>query len=81
MLGPGTYCTGLTLGRQQRALFHIITFYYSLCHISVKEGDRKHCARPVPAECACGPTLLSHAGCVHYSLDSRAALVTELLSV
>lgn len=41
MSGPCTNCTDLTLGRQQHAFFHIITFYYTPSHISAKEGDGK----------------------------------------
>lgn len=70
MSGPCTNCTDLTLGRQQHALFHIITFYYPPCHISERKGDRKHSAQLVPRlnESAARPCFVK-SGCVHHPLE------------
>lgn len=70
MSRPCTNCTDLTLGRQQHALFHIITFYYTPCHISAKEWDRKHGARLVPwlNESVARPCFVK-SGCVHHPLE------------
>lgn len=69
MSGPCTNCTDLTLGRQQHAFFHVITFHYTPWHISAKEGDRKHGARLVPwlSESVAWPCFIL-SGCVHHLL-------------
>lgn len=94
MSGPCTNCTDLTLGRQQHAFFHIITFYYTPCHISAKEGDRKHGARLVPwlnesvarpcfitSECAPYPRQLLSSFDDGYALSGAAALVVASSSL
>ena len=69
MSGPCTNCTDLTLGRQQHAFFHIITFYYTPSHISAKEGDGKPGTLLVAGlnESAVWPCF-STFGCVHHLL-------------
>lgn len=69
MSGPRTNCTDLTLGRQQHAFFHIITFYYTPGHISAKEGDGKPGTLLVAGlnESAVWPCF-SIFGCVHHPL-------------
>lgn len=63
MSGPCANCTDLTLKRQQHALFQTITFYYPLCHVSVKGGEWKRGAQLVPRLNASGPDpALSHLG-------------------
>lgn len=63
MSGLCTNRTDLTHGRQQHALFHIITFYYTPCHISAKEGDRKYGTQLVPGLMSLWPNpALSHLG-------------------
>lgn len=66
MSGPCTNCTDLTLGRQQHALFQIITFYYPVCHSSVKEGERK--LAPGWTSLWPDPALSHLSGCVHHPL-------------
>lgn len=57
--GPCTNCPDMTLGRQQHALFHIITFYYT----SANDRDSNHSVQLAPwpndwpcfvrSECVC----------------------------
>lgn len=42
--GPCTNCPDMTLGRQQHALSHTITFYYT----SANDRDSNHSVRLVP---------------------------------